>query len=175
MAMSNDDRLIHDKPGHMIRRLQQIAVSLFMFETKGFDVTPVQYAALLAISLHPGIDQTALVNIIAFDRSTIGDVVGRLVSKRLIKRKKGEHDGRTKVLHVTATGEQLLQDIELRVRAAQRSILAPLDPSERTAFVRLLRKLVNINNEHSRVPRRSMDKRGRRTRGLKPAPALRVS
>jgi hypothetical protein len=57
------DSLIYDKPGHLIRRLQQIAVALFMAETKKFDITPVQYAALLAIDLHPGIDQTALVNI----------------------------------------------------------------------------------------------------------------
>lgn len=160
--MSDDDRLVHDKPGHLIRRFQQIAVALFMSETKDFDVTPVQYAALLAISLHPGIDQTALVNIIAFDRSTIGDVIGRLVAKRLIRRSKGTHDGRTKVLQVTAAGQRLLNEIKPRVRAAQRLILAPLERSERTEFVRMLRKLVNINNEYSRVPRRSKEARGRR-------------
>lgn len=160
--MPNLDRLIDEKPGHLIRRLQQIAVSLFMAETKGFDITPVQYAALLAIRLHPGIDQTALVNIIAFDRSTTGDVVGRLVAKRLIKRTKGAHDGRTKVLHLTPAGEHLLLEIEPRVRSAQRLILAPLDPAERADFVRMLRKLVNINNEHSRVPRRAKEERGRR-------------
>lgn len=162
IAMSNEDRLVHDKPGHLIRRLQQIAVALFMAEARDFDVTPVQYAALLAISLHPGIDQTALVNIIAFDRSTIGDVVGRLVTKRLIKRTTGERDGRTKVLQVTPAGEQLLREIEPRVRAAQRHILAPLTASERTAFTKMLRKLVHLNNEYSRVPRRSKETRGRR-------------
>ena len=160
--MSNEDRLVHDKPGHLIRRLQQIAVALFMSETKEFDVTPVQYAALLAISLHPGIDQTALVNIIAFDRSTIGDVVARLVAKRLIKRAQGERDGRTKVLQVTPAGHQLLREIEPRVRAAQRHILAPLTSSERTEFKKMLQKLVHLNNEYSRVPRRSKEARGRR-------------
>ena len=52
--MARDDRLIYDKPGHLIRRLQQIAVAIFMDESKAFDITPVQYAALLAIDLHPG-------------------------------------------------------------------------------------------------------------------------
>src|SRR5579872_6775474 len=67
-----------DRPGHLIRRLQQIAHAIFIEQAREFDVTPVQYAALFAINDHPGIDQTALCNIIAYDRSTIGDVVGRL-------------------------------------------------------------------------------------------------
>lgn len=160
--MSAEDRVVLEKPGHLIRRLQQIAVALFMAEAKDFDVTPVQYAALLAVSKHPGIDQTALVNIIAFDRSTIGDVVGRLVAKRLIRRGKGEKDGRTKVLHITPAGELLLRGIEPRVRAAQRHILAPLTAAERTAFMKMMIKLVNLNNERSRAPRRSKETRGRR-------------
>jgi DNA-binding MarR family transcriptional regulator len=164
---SPEDRNIHEKPGHLIRRLQQIAVALFMTETKSFDVTPVQYAALLAVSLHPGIDQTSLVNIIAFDRSTIGDVVARLISKRLIKRTRGEQDGRTKVLHITSLGEQLLRHIEPRVRAAQRNILAPLTTAEKAAFMKMLAKLVNLNNERSRAPRRSQGERGRRPENSK--------
>lgn len=174
-TMLNEDRLVHDKPGHLIRRLQQIAVALFMTETKDYDVTPVQYAALLAVSLHPGIDQTALVNIIAFDRSTIGGVVGRLVAKRLVKRTKGERDGRTKMLKVTPAGEQLLSEIEPRVRAAQRHILAPLTPSERTEFTKMLRKLVHLNNEHSRVPRRPKEERGRRIEPTKATLADRLA
>ena len=52
--MPDQDYLIYDQPGHLIRRLQQIAVALFMAETKEFDITPIQYAALLAVRLHPG-------------------------------------------------------------------------------------------------------------------------
>src|SRR5262245_44514998 len=73
--MDRTDDIIYGKPGHLIRRLQQIAVAIFMEEAKAFDITPVQYAALLAIDLHPGIDQTTLVNTIAFDNSTIGDLL----------------------------------------------------------------------------------------------------
>ena len=73
--MTNADRRFNQKPGHLIRRLQQISVALFMEETRSFGITPVQYSALIAVANHPGIDQTALCNLIAFDRSTIGDVV----------------------------------------------------------------------------------------------------
>ncbi len=152
--MADDNRRLTDMPGHLIRRLQQIAFALFLDQAKGFDFTPVQYAALCAVNDNPGIDQTALCNAVALDRSTIGDVVGRLEKKRLITRKSGAPDRRTKSLHITAAGRRLLADIDPAVAATQRLILAPLKPGERTAFIRMLEHLVHLNNEHSRAPLR---------------------
>jgi len=47
---------LYSKPGHLIRRAQQIAVAIFMEECANFDLTPVQYAALVAIRENPGTD-----------------------------------------------------------------------------------------------------------------------
>lgn len=152
--MPKDDRRIYEKPGHLIRRLQQISLALFMDETSGFEITPVQYSAILAIDNHPGIDQTALCNIIAFDRSTIGDVVTRLERKKLIKRTAGADDRRTKLLYITIAGRKLIDDIEPAVQTTQKRILEPLTMSERAALMRMLKKLVHLNNEHSRAPLR---------------------
>jgi MarR family transcriptional regulator, lower aerobic nicotinate degradation pathway regulator len=160
--MPNDDSRFLEKPGHLIRRLQQIALALFMEQAKHFDVTPVQYSALIAVDNHPGIDQTALCNIIAFDRSTIGDVVGRLEKKRLIKRRTGIVDRRTKSLFITPAGRRLLRQIEPAVQSTQRLILAPLKPGERSAFMQMLKELVYLNNEHSRAPLRPKAMRPRR-------------
>jgi DNA-binding MarR family transcriptional regulator len=150
--MPRDDRRLYEKPGHLIRRLQQISLALFMDETAGFDVTPVQYAAILAIRLNPGIDQTALCNMVAIDRSTIGDVVGRLERKKLIKRLPGAQDRRSKLLHITPAGRKLLDEIEPAVEATQKRILAPLTAKERKLLVAMLEKLVHLNNAHSRAP-----------------------
>ena len=38
---------VYTAPGYLFRRMQQIAVSIFVEECKAFDLTPVQYAALL--------------------------------------------------------------------------------------------------------------------------------
>jgi MarR family transcriptional regulator, lower aerobic nicotinate degradation pathway regulator len=160
--MSEDDHRIHAKPGHLIRRLQQISVAIFMDQTRKFDITPVQYAGILAIQIHPGIDQTTLCNIIAFDRSTIGDVVTRLEAKGLIRRLPNPTDRRTKLLYVTPAGRRLIGAIEPAIQSAQRRILAPLGPDERTAFMQMLQRLVHINNEHSRAPVRPKDVRPRR-------------
>ncbi len=157
--MAKDDSRLTDMPGHLIRRLQQIAFALFLDQAKAFDFTPVQYAALYAVNNNPGIDQTALCNAVALDRSTIGDVVGRLEKKGLITRRNGSADRRTKSLHITAAGHRLLVDIAPAVEATQRVILAPLKPGERTAFMRMLKHLVHLNNEHSRAPLRPNDRR----------------
>ena len=152
--MQNDDRRIYEKPGHLIRRLQQISLALFMEETRGFDVTPVQYSAVLAIENHPGIDQTALCNIIAIDRSTVAEVVTRLERKKLIRRTPGTTDRRTRQLCITPAGRKLIDHIESAVQSTQKRILEPLTASERTALMRMLKKLVHLNNEHSRAPLR---------------------
>jgi DNA-binding MarR family transcriptional regulator len=153
--MSRTDDILYEKPGHLIRRLQQIAVAIFMDEAKAFDITPVQYAALLAIDLHPGIDQTTLVSIIAFDKSTIGDVLERLAAKGLVHRIQGKKDRRTKVLKTTPAGRQLLRKIEPAVLSAQDLILSPLQPRQRKQFMKLMKRLVHINNQRSRVPQRA--------------------
>ena len=162
--MSNDDLRVHEKPGHLIRRLQQISFAIFMEETKKFDITPVQYSAVLAVQIHPGIDQTTLCNIIAFDRSTIGDVVARLESKKLISRVPGPADRRTRLLYITPAGRRLIRNIEPAIQATQKLILGPLRPSERSAFMQMLKRLVHINNEYSRAPLRPKDARPRRRR-----------
>ena len=158
--MTNNDPRIYEKPGHLIRRLQQIALALFMDETKEFDITPVQYSALVAIDINPGIDQTAVCNLIAIDRSTVGDVVTRLERKKLIKRIAGTEDRRTKALSITPAGRKLIVEIEPYVESTQTRILEPLTMSERVALMRMLKKLVHLNNEHSRAPLRLVKRGG---------------
>jgi len=145
---------LDERPGHLIRRLQQISFALFMEQARAFAITPVQYAAIFAVSENPGIDQTALCNIVALDRSTVADVVTRLERKKLIRRLPGPHDRRTKVLYPTPLAQRLLDDIEPAVAATQRLILAPLKPAERAAFMQLLKQLVRLNNDYSRAPSR---------------------
>jgi DNA-binding MarR family transcriptional regulator len=148
---------LYSKPGHLIRRLQQIAVAIFMEETAEFDLTPVQYAALIAVREHPDIDVTRLSSLIAFDRSTLGNVVKRLEAKRWLERRGGQPDRRIKRLLVTAAGRQLLNAIEPAVQRAQTRMLAPIPKGEQKRLVEQLKQLVEINNVHSRAPMRSLE------------------
>jgi MarR family transcriptional regulator, lower aerobic nicotinate degradation pathway regulator len=148
---------VYTKPGYLFRRMQQIAVAIFVEECRDFDLTPVQYAALVAIRTHPGIDATRLSAVIAFDRSTLGNVIERLEAKRLIERKPAAQDKRVKLLHLTKPGVTLLRDIMPAVDRAQARMLQPLKAADRKMLMGLLSQLVDLNNEASRVPLRAED------------------
>jgi MarR family transcriptional regulator, lower aerobic nicotinate degradation pathway regulator len=148
---------VYSKPGYLFRRMQQIAVSIFMEECKAFDLTPVQYAALVAIRTHPGIDATRLSAVIAFDRSTLGSVLERLEAKEYVERKLGSEDKRVKLLYLTKAGAALLREVMDSVDRAQARMLEPLKASDRKTLLALLIQLVDLNNEASRVPLRAED------------------
>jgi MarR family transcriptional regulator, lower aerobic nicotinate degradation pathway regulator len=148
---------VYAAPGYLFRRMQQIAVAIFIEECKDFDLTPVQYAALVAISTHPGIDATRLSAVIAFDRSTLGSVIERLETKHYIERKAAPEDKRVKLLYLTKGGVNLLRDITPSVDRAQARMLQPLKPADRKMLLALLEQLVDLNNEASRVPLRAED------------------
>jgi DNA-binding MarR family transcriptional regulator len=148
---------VYTAPGYLFRRMQQIAVALFIEECRQFDLTPVQYAALIAIHTHPGIDATRLSAVIAFDRSTLGSVIERLEAKKLIDRKPSAEDKRVKLLVLTKAGAAILRDIVPWVEKAQARMLQPLKPAHRKVLLSLLTQLVDLNNESSRVPLRAED------------------
>lgn len=150
--MSMDD--VYTKPGHLFRRMQQIAVAIFVEECAAFDLTPVQYAALVAIREYPDTDATRLSALIAFDKSTLGSVLERLEAKALIVRRSTPDDKRVKRLRLTPRGRATLAAVMPAVDRAQDRMLAPLEPADRRRLMRLLGQLVDLNNAASRAPLR---------------------
>lgn len=147
-----DAQALEELPGFYIRRLQQIAVAIFLEETQEFGVTPVQFAALTAIQREPGLDQRTLAGRIGFDTSTLGSVIDRLEARGLVVRSNSPSDRRVRLLHLTEAGVTLLRDIDPSMRKAQLRMLAPLPPEQRLVFMDMLRTLVEANNVLSRAP-----------------------
>jgi DNA-binding MarR family transcriptional regulator len=143
---------IDDLPGHHIRRLQQIAVAVFLQETEGMGVTPVQFAALQSVANAPGLDQRTLSRSIGLDTSTVAGVVDRLEARGLLRREVSPDDRRARVLAPTAEGQALLRQVVPGMLRAQQRMLAPLNKRDRAEFMRLLTILVTANNELSRAP-----------------------
>ena len=143
-------------PGHLARRFQQIAVAVFLAEVDaaGYDLTPVQYVALAAVSANPGIDQVTLAGLIAYDRTTITGVVDRLVQTGLVERHESSRDRRARELTATPAGRKTLDGITPAVEAAQRIMLRGLTQKEAKDLIRLLQKAIASSNELSRAPLR---------------------
>jgi DNA-binding MarR family transcriptional regulator len=142
----------YSRPGHLIRRLNQISMALFFEETQPLGLTSVQYAALNMIQEVPGIDQASLSNMIAFDKTTIVKVLDRLVDKGLITRMRSETDRRLNHLNVTPKGTALLKQIHPMLERSDKRILAPLSESDQRKFMEMLSRLVQVNNIYSRAP-----------------------
>ena len=143
---------LENYPGYHIRRLQQIAVAVFMEETEEFGVTPVQYAALSAVLRQPGIDQRTLARNIGFDTSTIGSVIDRLEARGLMARNASPADRRVRLLSLTEEGRDLLVAAEPSVLRAQRRMLEPLADDKRAQFMEMLSLLIHENDEFARAP-----------------------
>lgn len=139
-------------PGHYIRRLQQIAVAVFLQETEAHGLTPVQYAALNQVARTPGVDQRTLARLVGQDTSTIAGVIDRLEARGLMQRQTSPDDRRMRLLQVTEEGGALLAAIAPDILSAQERILNPLTPAEREEFMRMLRTIVATNRELSRAP-----------------------
>ena len=149
----------NDMPGHLARRFQQIAVAVFLAEVgeAGFDLTPVQYAALATIKANPGLDQVTLAGLIAYDRTTITGVIDRLVQKGLAERRASSRDRRARELEITDEGRRTLRKITPAVESAQRVMLRGLSAKESEELMRLLRKAIAAGNELSRAPLRELE------------------
>lgn len=145
---------IYTMPGHLIRRLQQISVSVFADRMRalGLDLTAPQFATLAVLARAPGIDQATLAGLIAHDRPTIGGVVERLEAKGLVTRHQNEKDRRAKVLELTDAGTALLERLLPHVREIQPEILPGLTDAERTEFIRLAAKVAEAGNTSARAP-----------------------
>ena len=133
-----------DMAGHLIRRLHQQVTQVFVQRTQavGFDLTPIQFAALDAIHALPSADQARIAEMIAYDRATIGGVLDRLEQKGWVRRVVSERDRRARELSLTPAGKRVLVAVLPVVREVQEEILASLGQAERKTFLELARKAV---------------------------------
>jgi len=142
---------LYDQPGHLIRRAQQIAVSMF-HSTMGHRVTPIQYCVLRVLQDHAGIDQVTLARLCALDTSTAADLAVRLEERGLVRRMMPMRSKRFRLLQLTPEGEALLKKLVPSVYLLRRRLMRALNREEQRVFLHLLKKFVHVNNEESRAP-----------------------
>jgi DNA-binding MarR family transcriptional regulator len=131
-------------PGHLARRLQQVIHQLWTASVSG-ETTPPQFVVLNSLRASPDIDQRTLGERACLDRSTVADVVARLVQRGLIRRVRDPHDGRRNVLRLTVRGESTHTEVAERAEAMNEQLLGPLTSEERIALVSLLGRVVDAH------------------------------
>ena len=146
MALNGSQPIETQGPGFMIRRLQQVSVSFFHDELRPLSLTPLQATVLRALGKENGLDQVSLASRAVVDSSTIKDVVHRLEQNKAVKRKQSSIDKRMKIVELTETGRQLLQDSTPLANIAADKLLAPLTERERQQLLKIIAKIVNAHD-----------------------------
>ena len=144
-----DDSLIdlNRSPSHLLHRVLQMALDLFVEEAGPGAVTQRQFAVLAAVAADEGPTQSRLVKATGIDRSTLADMVARMIDKGLLTRERSVKDARANSVGLTDLGRHTLSDMAPKVAAADSRLLAHLSAGKRDSFIKLLRDFIKSGEE----------------------------
>jgi len=132
---------------HLLHRAGQRAADIFSEESRAGGLTPRQFAVLVAVSEEEGLTQTELVGRTGIDRSTLADIVARLLSRGMIQRRRAKDDGRAYAIKLSAQGAKALREAKPGAAAADTRLLASLPPAKRQDFLDTLNLIVKADDE----------------------------
>ncbi len=127
---------------HLLHRASQCASDTFADEMKVQDLTPRQYAVLLTTAQNEGISQTGLVQKTGIDRSTLADIVRRMLKKGLIERHRNKNDARVYTIQMTELGSQALHLAAPAAERANNRLLANLPDEQHQKFIDFLERII---------------------------------
>ncbi|MGE0628649.1 MAG: MarR family winged helix-turn-helix transcriptional regulator [Hyphomicrobiaceae bacterium] len=123
---------------HLLHRASQRADELFISNTGRADLRPRQYAVLRVLAKNQDISQTDIVEATGIDRSTLADIVRRLVSKGLVRRNRTKSDARMYEVRLTPSGNNALSTAERAAKAAELKMFSKLSAGERNKLINTL-------------------------------------
>ena len=127
-----------DAPSHLIRRCQQYFGDLYAREAGACELTKQQFTVLAALENNDGVSQTALVEMTGIDRSTLAEMVRRMLERALVSRERTEKDARANAVAITAAGRKALRAARSAADRAERRLLDSLAPADRARFIKAL-------------------------------------
>ena len=125
-------------PSHLLHRVLQLALDIYAEESGSGGITQRQFAVLAAVAENEGVTQTGLVRATGIDRSTLADMVARMITKGHLERQRSDQDARANTVSLTPAGAAVLEESRPKVAMADARILALLKPSKREGFLELL-------------------------------------
>jgi DNA-binding MarR family transcriptional regulator len=136
------NEILDRSPLHLLHRVGQCAEDLFQIEMSGLDLTPRQYIVLLTVSKAEGLSQTDLVESTGIDRSTMADLVRRMLKKGLLQRQRSKEDRRAYSVSLTEQGAHALKAAEPVASRADDRLLVALSASMAEEFVSNLNAII---------------------------------
>src|ERR1700759_621114 len=171
---ANGNFELSEAPSHLIRRCQQFYGDLYAREPGAKELTKQQFTLLCALEQNDGASQTALVEITGIDRSTLAEMVRRMLEKGLLSRERTEEDQRANAVAISPSGRKALRAARNAADRAEKALLEALPLPERQKFVKALTQIAQaaeaLDGETGPRPRRNVRRRKLGGRGGPPLP-----
>lgn len=153
---------LKSSPGHLLRRAQQYAHDLYSKEVGSSGPTPRQFEVLHVVAQNEGLSQTDLVRHTGIDRSTLADMIARMMKKGLLSRKRTKEDARANAVSITAAGKRMLSGATSKVTKSDNAVLSVLPKTQQAAFMKALKayaEALDKMEESSAAPAKRATKR----------------
>lgn len=152
---------LSQNPSHLLRVCWQHANDLYAQESNMGELTKPQFMVLSAVEQHDGISQTALVEMTGIDRSTLAEMMRRMVVKGHLSRERRDNDARANAVRITAAGKKALRTARAANDRVEKSILAALSAADRARLIKLLAAIAEAAETSGPKPRRARRKPNR--------------
>jgi DNA-binding MarR family transcriptional regulator len=152
---------LSQSPSHLLRRCVQYANDLFSRETSTNDLTKQQFTVLAAVEQNEGISQTDLVGLTGIDRSTLAEMIRRMIDKGLLDRERTESDQRANAVRIATAGKKALRAARTANERVERALLASLAAGDRARFLKMLATVASQAETEQPSPRARTSRRGR--------------
>jgi MarR family transcriptional regulator, temperature-dependent positive regulator of motility len=130
---------------HLLHRALQLALDFHAEAAGPAAITQRQFTVLAAAGAAPAPDggrtQNDLVRATGIDRSTLADLVARMLAKGLLERERSLADARAKTVRLSPAGRAALDATAGPSAAADARLLALVAPKKRAAFLKILAAL----------------------------------
>ncbi|HEY4115892.1 MAG TPA: MarR family transcriptional regulator [Rhizomicrobium sp.] len=144
---TNGNFELSEAPSHLIRRCEQVFADLYASESGPKDLTRSQLTVLCALEHNEDVSQTALVEMTGVDRSTLAEMIRRLLDRGYITKRRPEADLRSYAVSITPAGRKALRSGRAASSRAERRMLEPIPQPERQRFIKYLASIASAGEE----------------------------
>lgn len=131
MSGSKDAKPFARSFSHLLKRAVQYSVHCYMEEAGKSGLTHRQFTVLSAADAHDGKSQTELVRITGIDRSTLADLVARLMAQGYVQRRRTKEDARTNSIKLTPLGKKALKAAQSGADDVDKKMLSLFSAADR--------------------------------------------
>jgi DNA-binding MarR family transcriptional regulator len=135
--------LVSTSTTHLLHRAGQLAEDLFARSIGEIGITARQFVVLSVVESLEDPSQTALCEISGIDRSTLADIVRRLVSRGLLSRRRTRQDARMYAVRLTPEGKEVLDRAMPIANKVDDALVESLSAEQREQFSAFLQKVVS--------------------------------